>query len=169
MDEFDEKDSNDTSTMSDEIKDYQGDNPSEDLNAQIRDELESTDELDEDSETAEHNKAEDLLDQQGYDDSYAEDVEKTDIYGNSLQDISDEELKRKYEDVRIHHTALGREYAKYGEQIGQISRDKPYYSDKEWNDYMDEKIKAQDEVSTRRRQIESEMLAIEKELDRRKK
>ena len=139
----------------------------DDFNAQFTDELEATDELEEDSESTEDGN-EGLLEQQGYDEAYAEDTEQTDKEEPNLEKMPDNELREKYEDVKAHDVALGEQYVKYSEQIGQLSRDKPYYPKKQWNSYMDEKIKAQDDVSTRRYQIQSEMRAIEKELNRRK-
>ena len=139
----------------------------DDFNAQFTDELEATDELEEDSESTEDGN-EELLEQQGYNEAYAEDTEQTDKEEPNFEKMSDDELRELYEGVKAHDAALGDQYVKYAEQIGQLSSDKPYYSEKEWNSYMDEKIKAQDDVSTRRYQIQSEMRAIEKELDRRK-
>ena len=108
------------------------------------------------------------MEQQGYDEAYTEDTEQTDKEEPNFEKMSDDELSEQYEGVKAHDAALGDQYIKYAEQIGQLSSDKPYYSEKEWNSYMDEKIKAQDNVSTRRYQIQSEMRTIEKELDRRK-
>ena len=86
-----------------------------------------------------------------------------------FENMSDEELREKYEGIRAHDAALGDQYTKYDEQIAELSRDKSYYSENEWNNYIDEKIKAQDDVSSRRYQIQSEMRAMESEMDRRKK
>ena len=83
--------------------------------------------------------------------------------------MSDEEIIEEYESTRAHDTALGDQYIKYDEQIGQISRDQAYFPEEEWNSYMNEKIEAQNDVSTRRYQIQSEMRAIEAEMDRRRK
>lgn len=139
----------------------------DDFNAQFTDELEVTDELEEDCESTEDGN-EELLEQQGYNEAYAEDTEQTDKEEPNFEKMSDDELRELYEGIKAHDAALGDQYVKYDEQIGQISSDKPYYSEKEWNSYMDEKIKAQDDVTTRRYQIQSEMRAIEKELGRRK-
>lgn len=86
----------------------------------------------------------------------------------AFENISDDELREKYEGIRAHDAALGDQYTKYDEQIAELSRDKSYYSESEWNNYIDEKIKAQDDVSSRRYQIQSEMRAMESEIDRRK-
>lgn len=139
----------------------------DDFNAQFTDELKATDELEEDCEST-NDGNEGFLEQQGYDETYTEDTEQTDKEEQNFEKMSDVDLRERYEGVRVHDAALGDQYVKYAEQIGQLSRDKPYYSEKEWNSYMDEKIKAQDDVSTRRYQIQSEMCAIEREFDRRK-
>ena len=153
MCEFDEVNYNDT-MESDKITGSEG---------------EPMDEFEEDNE-ANGNYNVELLRQQGYDEAYAEDVgiSNQEDVSFDLGNASDDELYNKYERVRALDIALGEQYVKYDEQIGQISSDKPYYSEKEWNNYMNEKIKAQDEVSARRYQIQSAMRAIEKEIDRRK-
>ena len=88
----------------------------------------------------------------------------------NLENLSYDELVEKYNDTRTHDTALGDQYVKYDQQIAEISRDKAYYSsEKEWNSYIDEKISAQNDVSARRNQIQSEMRELEREMDRRKK
>lgn len=163
MGEFDENPNDNV-----DYKDYLGDNPSEDLNTQIKEELESMDVIEEDSDSSLNDMGNDeLLEQQGFDESYAEDTEQTDKEEPYFERMSDDELREQYGSVRSHDAALGDQYVKYDEQIGQLSSDKPYYSEKEWNSYMDEKIKAQNDVSARRLQIQSEMRAIEKELDKR--
>ena len=166
MGEFDDNTKDIDSTNESDNK-LEGTTIPDDFNAQFTDELEATDELEEDSESTKECK-EGLLEQQGYDEAYAEDTEHTDNEEPIFEELSDDELREKYEGVKAHDAALGDQYIKYNEQVGQLSSDRPYYPEKEWNSYMDEKIKAQDDVSTRRYQIQSEMRAIEKELDRRK-
>lgn len=74
-----------------DYKDYLGDNPSEDLNTQIKEELESMDVIEEDSDSSLNDMGNDeLLEQQGFDESYAEDTKTiTDINGDSSNDNDD--------------------------------------------------------------------------------
>lgn len=166
MEEYDDN-TNDLDSTDEFDNKLEGATLPDDFNAQFADELDATDMLEEDSESTDDSN-EVLLEQQGYDEAYAEDTEQAEKEEAKYENLSDEELREKYEGVRAHDAALGDQYVKYDEQIGQISRDKAYYSSKEWNVYMDEKIKAQNVVSTRRYQIQSEMRALEKELNKRK-
>ena len=87
----------------------------------------------------------------------------------NFENLSYEELVEKYKGNCAHDVALGDQYALYDKQIAEISCDKAYYSsEKEWNSYIDEKISAQNDVSARRNQIQSEMRKLEIEMDRRK-
>lgn len=166
MGEFDDTPS-DFETTNDSGNKLEGATIPDDFNTQVKDELEATDELEEDSESTKDCN-EEFLEQHGYNEDYAEDTRQTDNGEQILEKLSDDELRDKYEGVKAHDVALGEQYKKYDEQIGQLSNDKPYYSEKEWNSYIDEKIKAQADVSTRHYQVQSEMRAIEKELGRRK-
>ena len=87
----------------------------------------------------------------------------------NFENLSYEELVEKYKGNCAHDVALGDQYILYDKQIAEISCNKAYYSsEKEWNSYIDEKINAQNDVSARRNQIQSEMRKLEIEMDRRK-
>lgn len=94
---------------------------------------------------------------------------EVDEIAEQFENLSYEELVEKYKGNCAHDVALGDQYALYDKQIAEISCDKAYYSsEKEWNSYIDEKISAQNDVSARRNQIQSEMRKLEIEMDRRK-
>lgn len=127
------------------------------------------------------NKLEEIKEQESYDieeqvleggfqESQTADIEISEQYETNLENLSLDELEKKYNDVYTHNIALGDQYTKYDKQIAEISSDKAYYSsEKEWNSYIDEKISAQNDVSARRNQIQSEMRKLEIEIDKRKK
>lgn len=127
------------------------------------------------------NKSEEIKEQESYDieeqvleggfqESQTADIEIAEQDETNLENLPLDELEKKYNDVYTHNIALGDQYAKYEEQIAEISRNKAYYSsEKEWNSYIDEKINAQNDVSDRRNQILSEMRRLETEMDKRKK
>ena len=126
------------------------------------------------------NKSEEIKEQESYDieeqvlergsqESQTADIEIAEQNETNFENLSYEELVEKYEGNCAHDIALGDQYSLYGKQISEISRDKAYYSsEKEWNSYIDEKINAQNDVSVRRSQIQSEMRRLEIEMDRRK-
>ena len=125
-------------------------------------------------------KSEEIEEQESYDievqilegefqESQTADIEIAEQDETNLENLSLDELEKKYNDVYTHNIALGNQYAKYEAQIAEISRDKAYYSsEKEWDSYIDEKISAQNDVSARHSQIQSEMRKLEIEMDRRK-
>lgn len=127
------------------------------------------------------NKLEEIKEQESYDieeqvleggfqESQTADIEISEQNETNLENLSLDELEKKYNDVYTHNIALGDQYTKYDKQIAEISSDKAYYSsEKEWNSYIDEKESAQNDVSARRNQIQSEMRKLEIEMDKRKK
>lgn len=150
MSEFSEANNDDTSKESSEIKDAQGDNSGADSKEEELIELE-----------------EQTFDK--YEGNCKTDVENVEeITETDYDNMPEDELKKLYEDKRVHDWALGKEFVKYDKQISQISSDKAYYSEKEFNSYINEKIDAQDQVSKRRYQIQSEMRTIEKIIDNRR-
>lgn len=62
-----------------------------------------------------------------------------------------------YEDYTNNETALKFQYEKYGRQIDQLSRDRAYFSENEWNSYMDDKIQAQNDVVKRLYDVRTDM------------
>lgn len=162
MKEFDETDYNVTDSLYD--------NPSENTDKLIE---ESLDNIDEKYKTGEAIYKE-LFEQQEYDHNgiaFPKDTNNPeDILEQNYinyEEKSYEELVEEYSNVCSHDAVLGEQYVKYDKQIAEIYRDKYYYSsEKEWNDYIDEKILAQNEVSTRRNQIQSEMRKLETEMDK---
>lgn len=105
----------------------------------------------------------------GFQESQTADIEIAEQNETNFENLSYEELVEKYKGNCAHDIALGDQYSLYDKQISEISRDKAYYSsEKEWNSYIDEKINAQNDVSVRRSQIQSEMRRLEIEMDRRK-
>ena len=166
MGEFDECPKDFEPTYESDNK-LEGNTIPDDFNEQFKEELEATDKLKEDSESTEDGN-EGILEQQGYDEAYAEDTEQTDNEEPIFEKLSDDELREQYESVKAHDAALGDQYVKYAKQIGQLNNDRPYYTEKEWNGYIDEKINAQNDVSYRRCQIQSEMRAMENEISKRR-
>lgn len=111
MGEFDENPNDNVN-----YKDYLGDNPSEDLNTQIKEELESMDVIEEDSDSSLNNMGNDeLLEQQGYDESYDEDIEGT---GN-LTDTNEE-----FQPYPEMSTEMGDTYREWGQQVWNDASDK---------------------------------------------
>lgn len=103
-----------------------------------------------------------------FDEDPDENVEAPICQNYDYENLSDEELKAKYEEDTLQSEALKDAYSMYDEQIGQLSSEKSYYEDEdEWNSYMDEKIKAQNDVVTRQYEIKGEVNEIEREMDRR--
>lgn len=129
----------------------------------------------------EENKSEEIKEQEsyyieeqvlegGFQELQTADMEIVEQNETNLENLSLDELEKKYNDVYTHNIALGDQYTKYDKQIAEISSDKAYYSsEKEWNSYIDEKESAQNDVSARRNQIQSEMRKLEIEMDKRKK
>jgi len=104
-----------------------------------------------------------------FDEDPDENVEAPICQNYDYENLSDEELKAKYEEDTLQSEALKDAYSMCDEQIGQLSSEKSYYEDEdEWNSYMDEKIKAQNDVVTRQYEIKDEVNEIEREMDRRK-
>ena len=88
----------------------------------------------------------------------------------NFENMTDEELDKEYEGLRQQDAALGDQYVRYDTQISQLSKDRNYYSNQdEWNNYIDEKISAQNDVSAHRYEIQGQMRAMEREIDNRKK
>lgn len=103
-----------------------------------------------------------------FDEESDENVESTDCQERDYANMSDEELRAKYEEDTLQSEALKDAYSTYDEQIGQLSSEKSYYEDEdEWNGYMDEKINAQNDVVTRQYEIKDEVNEIEREMNRR--
>ena len=99
--------------------------------------------------------------------SDAEIVEQGEV---NYDNLSDEELAAKYNEVTSRNQILGEQYGKYGEQIAEIGGNKKYYrNEQDWNSHMDEKINAQNDVVSRRYQVQREMRAMEAEMNKRRK
>ncbi len=125
------------------------------------------------SEEIEEQKTNDVSAQKLEDDtqqtqtSDAEIVEQGEV---NYDNLSDEELAAKYNEVTSQNQILGEQYGKYGEQIAEIGANKKSYrSEQDWNSHMDEKINAQNDVVSRRYQVQREMRAMEAEMNKRRK